>query len=854
MADRNLQQVETVFHAALDLPGAERAAYLKQACNGDERLLAEVISLLTTFENSNGFMEQPTLSLGFNVLLNSEESLVGKTLGVYRIISQIGKGGMGEVYLAEDTRLNRKVALKFLSMEFVGDNWAKRQLVKEAQAAAMLDHPNICPVYGIEAFEDQTFIVMQFVEGDTLADFRKTPVDNEKLITIATQIVSALAEAHAHGIIHRDVKPRNIMVTAGGNVKVLDFGLAKYVKQKPLDLSDDSISNLSQIGVVPGTAAYMSPEQLRNEKLDFRSDLFSVGTVLYELVSGTNPFLRNSIVDTISAILKEEPKPLSQSGKPCPKGFDALVQRCLKKEREQRYQSADEMLLDLGKLDKDAVGRPAWSLYPSMRQAAALFALLLLATVAIALYYSRTIAKPHTVALIPFSCEYSSTEPCPGSNLTRAVVERLSRGDNLQVITANETDLRFDNSPKTAQTIGRDLGAEVVLFGRVIKRGDLLVLQTKLENVKDGLNLSEREYFLPSQDAPIEEEMIVRLSFNPGVALTEDEKNSFSALATMQHRNAMAVEFYHRALHYWNRRDKTNIPIAVSLFESAIDKDPTYAAAYAGLANCYAVMNTTAYGQLTAKDAMQRASAAAKKALELDPNLADAYISLGIVQYKYEWNWQESEKLFKKALDSNPESASAHFWYSMLLGTIGRYDEAIAESERAKELDPLSPLYLSNVGRAYYRARRFDEAIVYLKALLAERPNETSATYILAFAYFQKQMYQEAIELLEQISKSNRWLGAGPLGYAYAKVGRTDDARRLLADMDAAPATENIPAQERALIYTGLGDNDSAFDWLERSYENRFSSVISLTSDPFWDALRSDRRFGVLARKINLNP
>ncbi len=856
MASTNLQQVEIVFHAALDLPEAERSAYVKEACNGDATLLAEVSSLLSKFENSNGFMETPALSLGMNLLAGAEDSLVGKSLGPYEIISRLGKGGMGEVYLANDTGLNRKVALKFLSLEFVGDNWAKRQLVKEAQAAAMLDHPNICSVYGIPEVEDQTFIVMQFVEGETLADFiRKSSVDSENLIPLANQIVGALAEAHAHGIIHRDIKPRNIMVTPEGTVKVLDFGLAKTVKQKTLDWSDDSVSHLSQAGIVPGTAAYMSPEQLRNEKLDYRSDLFSVGTVLYELVSGANPFLRKSSVDTITAILTHDPKPLSQSGKPCPKGFDGIVQCCLQKDREQRYQSANEMLLDLDRLDKSVLVRPRWSFYPSLRQAAAVLALLLLATIGIALYYSRVgTAKAHSVLVIPFSCEYSAAEPCPGSNLTRAVVERLSRGDDLQVLTTNDTQSLFNSTTNSARAIGRQLGAEEVLFGRVIKRGQLLVLQTRLETTKDGLRLSDREFVLPSQDAPIQQEMIVRLSFNPGVALGDEGKNSFATIAAIQHRNATAVEYYYRAMQFWSKRSKENIPTAVALFEAAIEYDPGYAAAYAGLANCYAVMSSTAYGTLTTKDAMQRASAMAKRALDLDPNRAEAYTSLGVVQYKYEWNWVEAERLFKKALELDPESASAHFWYSMMLGATGRYEESLTESERAKEFDPLSTVYVANVGRAYYRLHRYDEAIEVLKGVLAEKPGDSGAMYLLVLNYFQKQMYSEAIEILEKISATNRWLAAGPLGYAYAKVGRTDDARKILAEMEAAPKSDNIPPQERALIYIGLGDKDSAFKWLEKSYEDRFASIVSLTSDPFWAPLKSDRRFAALARKINLNP
>src|SRR5215210_4806126 len=406
MGDQNFQRVESVFHAALDLPVADRGGYIQQACNGDEVLIAEVSSLLSSMENSNGFMEHPALKAGMNILLNSsKQSLVGKSFGAYRILTQLGKGGMGEVYLAEDIKLNRKVALKFLSTEFVADKWAKRQLVKEAQAVAMLDHPSICPVYGIEESEEYTFIVMQLVEGETLADLiNKHSINYDQILPLARQIVGALAEAHAHGIIHRDIKPRNIMVTPGGNVKVLDFGLAKSLLPKSLETLDDSISNFSEAGLIPGTIRYMSPEQLCNERLDYRSDIFSLGTVLYEIVSGTNPFDRKTGPEVISAILSSTPKPLTKNGVVSSSELAPIVDRCLSKDRGERYQSASELLLDLDKLEKGIALVPTRRSYPSLR-VGALFAVLLSVVVIAAILYSTFTSKKHSIAVLQLTCE-----------------------------------------------------------------------------------------------------------------------------------------------------------------------------------------------------------------------------------------------------------------------------------------------------------------------------------------------------------------------------------------------------------------------------------------------------------------
>ena len=847
MNDKNLSQVENIFHAALDLPADERDAYLFHACAGNESLYAEICSLISEVDSHNGFMDQPALDLGLEVLSRTtEELMIGKVLGPYQVLSKLGKGGMGEVYLAEDTKLGRKVALKFLPRELINDSWAKRQLEKEAQAVAKLDHPNICSVYDFENSGEHCFIVMQFVEGQTLAELiSKKSIGSDKILPLARQIVSALAEAHAHGIIHRDIKPRNIMVTPCGNIKVLDFGLAKTLRPKSLESLEDSVSKFSEVGLVPGTIRYMSPEQLRNERLDYRSDIFAVGTVLYEIVSGINPFDRSTGTEVISAILSSEPKPLTQNGLVFPKGLESIIQHCLSKRPEDRYQSANELLLDLDRPQKGITFVPAWRSHANVRSWKFLALLLLIVLATAGVFYYKFAFKKHSIAVLQINCEGIPPDACQGREIRQQLLDHLSkRGFIIEAV----------DEVRSAQTIGRQFGVEAVLSGKIIKRGDAIVLKTRLESATDGAMLSENQHLIPSQTIPLLEELSLRVAFDPDSPSTEEDKNTYALLAAAQNRNPDALELYIRALHYWNKRDKVNIRKAIDLFDQAIERDPAYARAHAGLAECYAMMPTVAFAKMKTKDAMEKATAAAKKALSIDPNLAEAHTALGIVQLRYDWNWQAAEKSFKQAIALAPDLASAHYWYSSLLGITGRNGESILESERAKQLEPFSPLYVTNLGKAYYRGRDFDTTIEYFRRVLTETPNSTSAMYMLALAYVQKGLYDEAIAVLEKLSTMNKWYAASLLGYSYARIGRVDAARHILDEMEEHSKTEYLPPQERAIVYIGLGDNDSAFHWLDEAYNERFGSLIALTSDPFFDSIKSDPRFAILARKINLIP
>ena len=855
MSKKNFSQVEDVFHAALEVPVEEREAYLARACNGDESLYTEVCSLLSELDTNPGFMDQPALDLGLKVLSQAapQESMVGKELGPYKVLSKLGKGGMGEVYLAEDTKLGRKVALKFLPQDLVNDSWAKRQLEKEAQAAAKLDHPNICPVYDFQNSGEYSFIVMQFVEGDTLAELiRRKSIHSDQILPLARQIVSALVEAHAHGIIHRDIKPRNIMVTPGGNVKVLDFGLAKTLRPKSLEGLDDSVSNFAEIGLVPGTVRYMSPEQLRNERLDFRSDIFAVGTVLYEIASGTNPFDCKTAPEVISAILSSDPKPLPQNGT-VPKGLATIVQHCLSKVPAERYQSANELLIDLDKPEKGStfVAPPWWSHVRS--HLGKVFAALLVIVVTAAVVYYIGFKTKQSVGVLQISCDgLPAGVPCQGPEIRQQLIDHFSkRGYIVEPVDELRSNLIAAGS---AKSIGRQFGVEVVLSGNIVERGGSLVLKTRLESTSDGKLLADNQYAFPSQTIPIVAELSLRLAFNPESAATEEDKKTYAMLAATEKTNSKALQFYMRGLQYWNRRDKDNILKAINNFNAAIEQDREFARAYAGLAECYVVMPTVAFASMNTEEAMAKATAAAKKALEIDPNLAEAYASLGVVQLRYNWDWAAAEQNFKQAIALAPDLASPHFWYSNLLAYTGRLPESLVESDRAKQLEPFSPLYVTNLGKWYYRSRLYDRTIEYFQDVLSEAPDSSSAMYMLALAYIQKHRYDEAIKLMEKLSTTNKWYAAALLGYSYAKVGRVDDARRILSEMEEHSKTEHLPAQERAIVYIGLGDNDNAFRWLNESVNERFGSIVGLTSDPFFDVLKSDPRFADLARKINLTP
>jgi serine/threonine-protein kinase len=861
MKTEDWQQIEDLFHEALNVEAGDRSAYLMSACNGDESLRLEVESLLKAFEHEHSFMEQPAMSLGMKILSGGvAEELIGKTIGSYKIVRQLGRGGMGEVYLAEDGKLNRNVALKFFTSHHTDNVWMRRQLTKEARAVASLEHPNICAVYGIEQADGYDFIVMQYIEGETLDSLMANgPLELNKILELSDQIISALAAAHSHGIIHRDIKPQNIMVTAEGQIKVLDFGLAKVVQQKQnMERAAEDQSQLSQTGLIVGTVAYMSPEQLRAEELDFRSDIFSVGILLYELISGKNPYKRKSEADTISATLTTSPSPLAHPASKIPPALNAIVHKCLEKEKERRYQSANDLLSALNKFKSESRRR-----FHLSRRAIAALALLLLLVVGSTFAYFRftrvdtsTASTPnkeiHTLAVLPPINESANPKAeYLGNGLTASLVNQLSRLSRLRVIAPSSLPGHQDRN-LDLQKIGRDLKVDAVLVERIKERDGLLMFQTTLVSSANGATLWEDEYdILVAEIQTLPQVISEKIVLTLQLQVNEDDKQF---LTKAQTDRPEAYKLYLLGRHYWSKRDKDNIKKAINYFKQATDIDPLYAQAWTGLADSYVLLNSVAYGDMPTEKAMTLARAAARKALEIDNTLCEAHTSLGVIKLRYEWQWLEAESEFKRAIELNPEYAPAHFWYSNVLSVMGREDEAIAESELARSLDPFSPLMSMNIGRAYYYAHQYDKALKQLIETLKEAPDNTKAEYVLGYVYLRMGMLQQAIQIFERFYPTQKAFAAAPLGYAYARAGRRDDALRILAELEELSKKGNISPHERAVIYIGLDDKEQAFAWLRKAYEERFFSLAYLMVDPMYDSLRADPRFADLARDMNLKP
>jgi serine/threonine protein kinase/Flp pilus assembly protein TadD len=842
----NWQQIEDLFHDALQLTAPDRDVFLARMCASDESLRREVETLILAFESEQGFMEQPAFSSGLKILSDRVGGeLEGSTIGQYRIEMLLGQGGMGEVYLAEDCELNRKVALKFLKTTLTDDELAKRQLRKEARASARLEHPNICTVYGLQEIDGYNFIVMQYVEGQTLSALMQSePLKLANFINLAEQIVDALSAAHEYGIIHRDIKPQNIVVTADGQAKVLDFGLAKIVQQVK-DADGQAQSQFSQSKLIVGTVAYMSPEQLRAEELDFRSDIFSAGVLLYEMINGKNPHVQASEAETISAILTSPlPRPTGHVNR-TRHNLNRIIYKCLEKNKERRYQSVGELLADLRRLRQ----RSYKLFYPEPRTVAALALIVLL--IGGLLYVYLGFRRTQTLAIIPLINE--SGAPVPeylDTGFTESLGNKLSSLSRLRVKAPTMLPSGQGRQSSDLQNVGRELQADAVLITKLQQHGEELIVQLNLVNTANGVTLWTEEYDIAKiKLLSLQEEVTKKVVSALHLMVNGDDK---SLLAKHSTEDAEAFKLYLHGRYFWDRRDKDdNLDKAITYFRKATDRDPSFAQAWAGLAQSYVLRPTVAYGAEPTLEAMDKAKYAANKAIEADATVGEAHVALGIVNTRYHHRWTEAEKEFKQAIELNPNDPAAHFWYSILLAATGRFKEAIAQSEAARTSDPFSPTVYMNLGRAYYYDHQYDKAIEYLTKVLNEEPNYTGASYSLGFVYLQQGRYSEAIDIFQKI---NILKGAAPLGYAYAKTGRKLEARQLLDKLDELEKNHNeVPPQERAIIYIGLDDKDQAFFWLNKAYEEHFPSLIFLVSEPlFFDNLSSDQRFTELARKLNL--
>jgi len=762
----------------------------------------------------------------------------GTKLGRYEIRAQLGKGGMGEVYLAQDTKLDRKVALKILPPALAEDKDRMSRFVREAKLASALNHPNIITIHEIGEIDGVHFIAMEYIEGETLtAQLQRESSSLKSTLEIALQVASALDVAHRAGIVHRDIKPDNIMVRDDGIVKVLDFGLVKLTAIDSSEVDKEAETKMqvkTSMGVIMGTVAYMSPEQARGQDIDARTDIWSLGCVLYQMLTHQQPFQGETMVDVWSNIIHQEPVSILAHRSDTPAELERIVAKTVRKERDERYQSAKELFNDLQQLQTRLLVESEIIRSGSGKRIAQI----------------QSSPFLNSIAVLPFaniSAEKDNDYFSEG--LTEEIIMNLSKLQMLKVIARGSTT-HYVKEGKTHKQTASDLGVQYLLEGSVRRQGrDLRITAQLIDALRDVYVWSETYRGTIADIFDIQEKVAVEIVQALQLRLSPDEKQNLKKRFT---ENTGAYQFYLQGRFFWNKRSEQGLKTAIKYFEQAIENDPHYALAWAGIADSYSLLGE--FGNTPRKELYPKARAAVNKALEIDNRLAEVHTSLASILMLGEWDWVNSAKEFKLALELNPNYATAHHWYSQWFLNMGRLDESIRMMSRAAELDPVSQAILKDKGLALYYNRQYDEAIEMARTTLELDPNYAAAHRLLSLAYQGKKEFDEAIAENQKWGKltGNKVEAAITLAQLYAVSGQIAEAKRLIDDVKRDNlATEQIH-RGLALVYAALGEIDIAFKYLEESYEHHEESILSLKVDPKADPLRSDPRFLGLLQKIGV--
>ena len=816
------ERIKEIFAQALALLPEQRPSFLDAACQGDAALRQELGALLTHYEDAPAYFERLAGSVlpqqggrqpHARATGSDPHRLVGQVVSHYHILEQLGDGGMGVVYKARDTKLDRTVALKFLLLALSTDDEAKARLVHEARAASSLDHPNIGAIHEInETADGRLFIAMAYYAGETLKQkIVRGPLPCAEALGYAVQVAEGLAWAHEAGIIHRDVKPANVLVTERGRVKIVDFGIAKMP-----DIS------MTQTGSTVGTVAYMSPEQAQGERVDHRTDIWSWGVVFYEMLTGMRPFQGRYEQAVLYSIVNKPHRPMAALRPEIPLHLQKIVARALAKRPEERYQHMNDVLADL---HGTTVTRTQTQTIVRDKKSTPSIAVL---------------------SFVDMSSQKDQEYFCDG--LAEELIDALAKLDGLQVAARTST-FQFKGKADDIRALGQRLNVATVLEGSVRKAGNRLRIRAQLVDVADGYHRWSETYDREVEDVfAIQEEIARTIVETLKVRLAENQE---ALLIKRYTENIAAYKLYLKGRYFWNKRHEGGIQQAMAYFKQAIDEEPAYALAYVGLADCYALLGWFMFAG--PRETYPKAEALARQALAIDETLAEAHNTLGFIALVDARDWIRSEQAFQRTIELKPSYPMGHWWYAFFLMMRGRTDESFASIERALELDPLSIPFNSALGWLFYFARRYDEAIEQCRKTLEMEPNFGVAYVFLGWAYEQKGMYDEAVAALEQAAPR---LGSGPfnllLARPYALSGRTEEAQRLLTQSKALSTEYYISTYHVAATHLALGEVDQAFQWLAKAYEERHGWLAFLNVDPMFDSLRADPRFTALLKKAGL--